>query len=83
MGFTAVLLNPHKCDLYRVLSMMGGISEAFTGCTEMDQGRQEGSLAQHNSVASGGANSGSLTPGDLFWAYLSTAQFDENCSDDD
>lgn len=45
----------------------------------MDQGRQEGGLAQHDSVA----NFGSLTPGDLFQAYLGTAQFGENYSDDD
>lgn len=49
----------------------------------MDQGRQEGGLAQHDSVASGASNSGSLTPGDLFQAYLGTAQFGENYSDDD
>lgn len=49
----------------------------------MDQGRQEGGLAQHDSVASGGSHSGSLTPGDLFQAYLGTAQFGENYSDDD
>lgn len=34
-------------------------------------------------VASGGSHSGSLTLGDLFQAYLGTAQFGENYSDDD
>lgn len=34
-----------------------------------------GNLVLHNLVASDGSNIESLTPANLFWAYLSTAQF--------
>lgn len=40
-----------------------------------NQERQEGSMAQHDSVDSFHPNFWSLTPGSLFQAYLSTAQF--------
>ena len=74
-GRCCVPFDLHKCTLHRVLDV--GISTASTGSRE----RHEGSLAQHDS-AGGGTNSGSLTPGGSFKAYLSTAQLDENHSDE-
>lgn len=51
-----------------------GISATSTAGKVMNLRRQEGSSVQHDSVASVGANPGSLTLSSLFLAYLSTTQ---------
>lgn len=48
---------------------------ANTMVSRVGGGRQEENLVQHDSVAGAGSNVVILTPGPLFEAYISTAQF--------